>query len=80
MLQAGVLVYKVSEDLMDPLAFWLLEEWSSSADLANHCSSDAYRAIAARSLHVKSNLILAAPTSLCNGMFDNDFQLGPNKV
>ena len=48
MIQAGVLVYKVSEDMMDPLVFWLTEEWRSSGDLACHCSSDAYRGIAAR--------------------------------
>ena len=52
MMQAGVLVYKVSEDMVDPLAFWLTEEWRTSGDLANHCSSDAYRDIAARSLKV----------------------------
>ena len=48
MTQAGVLVYKVNEDARDPLIFWLTEEWSSSRDLTNHCSSTAYSDIAAR--------------------------------
>ena len=48
MTQAGVLVYKVNEDAMDPLVFWLIEEWSSSSDLANHCSSTTYAGISAR--------------------------------
>ena len=46
--QDGVLVYKVNEDLMDPLVFWLTEEWASSRDLVNHCSSTNYAGIAAR--------------------------------
>merc|ERR1712130_140455 len=47
-LEAGVLVYKVNEDAMDPLVFWLTEEWSSVKDLANHCSSTNYAGISER--------------------------------
>merc|ERR550525_2251489 len=38
-VEAGVLVYKVNEDVTDPLVFWLTEEWTSCKDLANHCTS-----------------------------------------
>ena len=43
-----MLVYKVNEDSTDPLVFWLMEEWASSKDLVNHCSSTAHAGIAAR--------------------------------
>ena len=46
--QAGVLVYKLNEDVADPLVFWLTEEWTSCKDLASHCTSTAYAGISAR--------------------------------
>ena len=43
-----MLVYKLNEDVADPLVFWLTEEWTSCKDLASHCTSTAYAGISAR--------------------------------
>ena len=49
----------MNEDATDPLVFWLIEEWSSTRDLNNHCSSTAYADISARYVLVRF------PNSLC---------------
>ena len=46
-------MYKVNEDATDPLVFWLIEEWSSTRDLNNHCSSTGYADISARYVLVR---------------------------
>jgi len=42
------MVYKLNEDMLDPLVFWLTEEWASVAALRQHCSSPAYKESGAR--------------------------------
>jgi len=39
----GVRTYKISEDVLDPLVFWLTEEWESVAALRKHIDSQHHK-------------------------------------
>jgi len=46
--EEGVRTYKLNEDVLDPLVFWLTEEWESVAALRKHCDSQDYKESGAR--------------------------------
>jgi len=41
--EEGVRTYKLNEDVLDPLVFWLTEEWESVAALRKHIDSQHHK-------------------------------------